>query len=106
LTVNATVTDYPVARQPRGYRVDSTIRLERYPSIGVRLYYFNEALLKPGDIIEVTGRFRRTDVTEDGDGFDALSSRGLFMSASVSGNIEVIGSESGIRNLPKRIAER
>jgi len=105
LTVNATVTSYPVARQPRGYRVDATIRLEGYPSIGVRFYFFNEAELKPGDIIEVTGRFRRTDITDEGDRFDALSSRGVFLSASVSGNINVTGFEEGIRNLPKRIAD-
>ncbi|MCL2661838.1 MAG: DNA internalization-related competence protein ComEC/Rec2 [Oscillospiraceae bacterium] len=105
LTVTATVTDYPVARQPRGYRVDAAIRIDRNPSIRVRLYYSNETELKPGDIIKLTGVFRRTDITDEGDRFDALSSRGLFLSASISGNIDVVGFESGIRHLPKRIAE-
>ena len=104
-TVIATVTDYPVAREPRGYRVDVSFKLDGHPATGVRLYYYNETELKPGDIINVQARFRRTDITDEGDRFDALSSRGVFLSASVSGTIEVIGEDSGFRYIPKRIAE-
>jgi len=106
VTINSVVTDYPVARQPRGYRVDASIRRDGLPSVGVRIYYYNETELKPGDIIETTAHLRRTDITNGDDRFDALSSRGIFLSAHVSGSIKVIGSEDGLRYIPKKIAER
>jgi len=106
VSISAVVTDYPVARQPRGYRVDVSFKQSGSPAVGMRLYYNNEAELKPGDIINVSARVRRTDITDDGDRLDLLSSRGLFLSASVSGSIEVVGFESGFRFIPKRIAER
>jgi len=104
-TVTVTVTDYPVVREPRGYRIDTTIRIDGHPSTGVRLYYYNETYLEPGDIIEVTAKFKRTDITDDGDKFDALSSKGLFLSASVLGDISIIGKSNNLRFVPKRIAE-
>jgi len=106
VSISAVVTDYPVARQPRGYRVDASYKQTGNPTIGVRLYYNNEVELKPGDIIEVSARIRRTDINDDGDRFDLLSSRGLFLSASISGRIDVVGFESSLRHLPKRIADR
>ncbi|MDR2571937.1 MAG: DNA internalization-related competence protein ComEC/Rec2 [Oscillospiraceae bacterium] len=106
VTVNAVVTDYPVARTPRGYRVDSSYRQSGASSVGLRIYYNNETELKPGDVIEITARMRRTDITDDGDRFDMLSSRGLFLSGYVSGNINIIGFEDGFRYIPKRIAEK
>jgi len=81
------------------------MRHEDLPSIGLRLYYYNETELKPGDIIEFTARMRRTDISEDGDRFDALISRGLFLSAYISGDIEVTGSENSFFYIPKKIAE-
>ena len=105
VTVRSVVTDYPTSRQPRGYRVDTSMRHEDLPSIGLRLYYYNETELKPGDIIEFTARMRRTDISEDGDRFDALISRGLFLSAYISGDIEVTGSENSFFYIPKKIAE-
>jgi len=106
VTITSVVIDYPVLRQSHGYRVDASIQQDGYPSIGVRIYYYNESDLKPGDIIETTAHLRRTDITDDGDRFDALSSRGIFLSAFVSGNIEVVDSQNSFRYIPKRIAER
>ena len=106
ITTEATVTDYPVERQPRGYHVDVSIRQGGLPVTGVRLYYFDEAELSPGDIIEITARFRRTDTTDEGERFDALSSKGVFLSAYISGGINTIGADSGFRYIPKNIAER
>ena len=106
VSISAVVTDYPIARQPRGYRVDVSFKQSGSPAIGMRLYYYNEAEFKPGDIINISAKIRRTDITSDGDKFDLLSSRGIFLSASVSGSIEITGFESGFRFIPKRIAER
>jgi len=103
-TISAVVTDYPVERQPRGYRADASVKLDGYPSIGIRLYYYNEADIKPGDIIEVTAVLRRTDITDDGDRLDVLSSRSLFLSAAVSGNITIVDTKNNIWYLPKIIA--
>jgi len=104
-TITAVVKDYPVSRQPRGYRVDASTRQEGLLSVGLRVYYYNEIELKPGDVILITAHLRRTDITEEGDNYDMLSSKGLFLSAHVSGNIEVINSENTLRYIPKRIAE-
>jgi len=106
INVSAVVTGYPVARHTRGYHVDTSIRLEGYPSIGTRFYYYNETKLEPGNIIEASIRLRRSDITDDGEALDILSSRGLLLSASVSGNIEVRGSDSGFRYIPKKTAEK
>ena len=105
-TVTAVVADYPVVREPRGYRVDASLRKDGIPSVGVRFYYNDEAELKPGDIISVTAKFRRADITDEGDRLDILSSRGLFLTASVSGGINIIGSENGLLHIPKRLAAR
>ena len=104
VSINAVVTDYPVAREPRGYRVDVSYKQSGSPAVGVRLYYYNELELKPGDVIEVSARMRRTDITDDGDRYDLLSSRGIFLSAGVSGNINIVDSTNSLRFLPKRIA--
>lgn len=104
-TVTVIITDHPVERHPRGYRVDAEIKRDNLPSIGARLYYFNENNLKPGDTAEISARFRRTDITQDGDRFDALSSRGLFLSAHVSGEFNIISSDNGFRFLPRRISD-
>ena len=105
VTFTSVVTDYPVARQTRGYRVDALMQQDGLPSTGVRLYYYGEAVIEPGSLIEVTALLRRTDITDDGDRFDLLSSRGLFLSAYVSGDIKLLGDKGGIRYIPKRIAE-
>ena len=103
-SVTAVVTDYPSARAARGYRADATIRRDSGPDIGVRIYYYTETELKPGDLIEFTARFRRTEGTESDERIDALSARGAFLAAYVSGEIEVIGAEGGLRYLPKKLA--
>jgi len=104
VSIRAVVTDYPVARQPRGYRVDISYKQDGSPAIGMRFYYYNELELKPGDIIEASARVRRTDVTSDGDRYDLLSSRGIFLSAGISGNIDITDSSNSFRFVPKRIA--
>ena len=103
VTVCAVVTDYPHERA-RGFRVDSVIKRDGGPSVGARLYYYNETTLAPGDTISFTARFRRTDGVEDGERFDALSSRGAFLSAYVSGSIEITGSEGNLKYLPNKLA--
>jgi len=103
-TVVSIVTDYPVARQPRGYRVDASLLTNDQPSVGVRFYYSEEQDLKPGDVIKVTARFRRTDITDDGSSLDILSSKGIFLSANISGRIEIIESRPRLRYTPKIIA--
>jgi len=103
-TETAVVTDFPVAREPRGYHVDVTLKREGMLGIGARLYYYNETVLNPGDSINFTARYKRTDITDDGERFDILSSRGLFLSGYVSGNIVVTETSNSIRYLPKIIA--
>jgi len=103
VTVSAVVTDYPYART-RGYRVDSLVIRDGKPSIGARLYYYNESELEPGDVIEFTARFKRTDGTEDGERIDALSSRGDFLAGYISGDIVISGSAGGLLYFPKRFA--
>ena len=99
-TVSAIITDFPVARN-RGFRVDATVRQDNAPSVSARLYYNQLIDLKPGDEVEFTARFRRTDENDDGDRFDFLSSRGIFLSAYVSGSIEVLNSETKFRYIPR-----
>ena len=103
-SVSATVTGYPSATA-RGYRVEGSIHQENGPSAGARLYYFSETKLKPGDIIEFTARFNRTDGMEDSERIDALSSRGVFITGYVSGEITVTGSENHLRYFPQRLAD-
>ena len=100
----AVITAYPSPRATRGYRVDAIIRNEDRPNIGARLYFFTETELTPGDIISFTANFRRTDGAESGERIDALSSRGAFLAAFISGEIEVVGSEDRLRFLPIRLA--
>ena len=103
VTVSAVVTEYPYVRT-RGYRVESQIHKDGKPSIGARLYYYNEIELKPGDIIEFTAKFQRTDSSEDGERNDALSSRGDFLTGYISGDINIIGTDSGLLKYPKWFA--
>jgi len=104
-TVTAVVTDYPAARATRGYRVDGVIRRDRGPDVGARIYFYSETRLEPGDVIEFTAHFRRTEGSEDGERIDALSARGAFLAAYVSGEIAVVGVEGRFRYLPKRLAD-
>lgn len=104
--VSAVVTDYPVSRNPRGYHVDVRVTHDTFSSIGTRIYFYNEVELEPGDTIEFSARFRRTDITDDGDKLDALSSRGIFLSAYASSSIKVTDSDENLRYLPKKIAEK
>ena len=94
-TVAAVVTDYPAARVPRGYCVDVSLRPEGLPAVGTRLYFNNESVLKPGDNIQATARLRRTDITDDGERYDVLSSRGIFLSGYVPGEIKAISHGRG-----------
>jgi len=106
VVTTVTITDYPVARRVRGYRVDVSFQLDGKSATKLRLYYNNETELKPGDVAEISARLYRTDITSDGDPFDALISRGILLSGRVSGNIEVIDFDNSFRYLPKRVAER
>ena len=102
-TVTATVKDYP-STTARGYRVDCTIKQDASPSVGARLYYYNEISLDPGDIVEFTALFRSTDGSADSERIDALSSRGAFLTGYVSGDIKVLGAEGHFRYFPKRLS--
>ena len=104
-SVTAVVTDYPVTRA-RGYRVDTNIKRDGRSSVGARLYYFGETSLEPGDIVEFTARFKRTDGVREGERFDPLSSRGAFLAAYVSGDIKITGSEGRLRYFPQRLAAK
>ena len=105
LTVTAVVTDFPSQRATRGYRVDATIRRQGAPNIGARLYYFNEIELNPSDVIEFTAVFRRTNGSQDGERNDTLSARGAFLTAFISGDITIIGTEGELRFFPRRLSE-
>ena len=48
--------------------------------------FFEKLGVKPGDIIKFSARFRSTMESNDGDRFDFLSSRGIFLSGYISGN--------------------
>lgn len=102
--ITAVITDYPVERAPRGFRVDARIMRDGSSNADVRLYYFESAELQPGDVIQANARLRRTDVTDDGERFDALSSRGIFLSGYVSGEISVLETSDSFRYFPRRIA--
>ena len=103
IPVTAVVRTYP-SPITRGHRVDVRIQRDGAPSIGARLYYSQNIELQPGDIIEFTGRFRRTDGYEDNDRVDSLTSRGNFLTASLVGNIVLVDTESAIFYFPQRIA--
>ena len=103
-TLNAVITDRPYQRT-RGYRVDVAIIQEGRPSVGARLYYYSETALEPGDLVEFTATYRRTDGIDDGERFDSLSSRGAFLSGYVSGEIKKSGTGAGLRYLPKKFAD-
>jgi len=104
-TATAVVTGYPSARAARGYRVDVTVRCPDGPDIGARLYYNEETALAPGDIVEFSAKFRRTEGQDEGERIDALSAKGAFLAAFASGDIEVIGAEGRLLHFPKKLAE-
>ncbi|MCL2391323.1 MAG: ComEC/Rec2 family competence protein [Oscillospiraceae bacterium] len=101
-SVTAIVTDFPVERT-RGYRVDVLIQNDTGPDMGARLYYFDEASLSPGDVIAFSANFRTTE-NEDGVRTNALSARGAFLTAFVSGSIEIIDTSGTLRFFPIRLA--
>ena len=102
--VTAIVRNYPT-ETARGYRVDGLIKQDDDRPIGARLYYYNEIALEPGDAIEFTASFLRTDGMSDSERIDALSSRGLFVTGYISGGITVNGSVGRLRYFPQRLAE-
>jgi competence protein ComEC len=104
-TVSAIITDFPIERT-RGFRVDVRISQNNAPSVSARLYYFQEIDLKPGDAVEFTAGFRRADETDEGDRLDFLSSRGIFLSAYVTGNINLTDSESSLLYFPRILSGR
>lgn len=106
VSAEAVVSDYPVAREPRGYRVDVSLKpKDGGKKVGARLYYYSNTDLKPGDFIEFTAKFYRTDITDDGERYDTMTSKGIFLSGSVSGDIVLKGSDDGFRYIPKRITQ-
>ena len=104
VTVTAVASDYPSATA-RGYRVDGFIQQEKGLRIGARFYYYEDSDLAPGDIIELTARFLRTDGMDDSERIDALNSRGAFLAGYVSGGITVTGSEGRLRYFPQRLGK-
>ena len=102
--VTAVVCDYP-STVKRGYHIDVSIRQKGRPDIGARLYYYSRENLAPGDVIEFTASFASTDETDDGERIDALISRGTFLTARLSGDINVVGSEGRLRFFPQRLAK-
>ena len=103
-SVTAVVSDYPSATA-HGFRADVNVRAEGRRSVGARIYYYDENALKPGDIIEFKARFQRTDGADGSDRIDALSSRGDFLAAYVSGGIRIVGTTGGIRYFPQRLGQ-
>ena len=102
-TVTAVIKSRP-SSTGRGYRADCVVRRVSAPDIGARIYYYNETTLNPGDVIEFTARFRYTGGIEDDERIDALSSRGAFLAAYVSGDVTVTGKGSVVRYFPQRLA--
>ena len=103
-SVTAIVTDYPSAGTTRGFRVNASLIVDNGPNIGVRLYYYNEVTLVPGDVIEFTAKFRQTVGDDDNERIDALSARGAFLTGSVSGDITVIDHTGRLRFFPLRFS--
>ena len=103
MSVSAIVKDYP-SPTARGYRVDCIVIRESAPRIGARLYYSDDTPLAPGDVIEFTARFRRTDGAEDDERVDTLSSRGAFFAAYATGRLSVAGSEGRLRYFPQKLS--
>ena len=102
-TVTATILGYP-APSARGYRIDCAISLDKGPALGARLYYYGEAHLEPGDIIEFAAQFMRTDGSDNTERIDALSSRGAFLTGYISGEISKQSSQAKLRYFPQRLA--
>jgi len=103
-TVTALVTGYSTQSSSRGYRADARLMLEGSPDTGVRLYYYASTELAPGDLIEFTAKFRRTDGPEREERIDALTSKGIFLTAYVSGDITTTGRAGNLRFLPLRLS--
>ena len=101
--VVAVVTGYPSART-RGYRVKCKIRSGSGRSISTWLYYYRETDLQPGDMIEVTARFSRTDGMEDSERIDTFNSQGAFLIGYVSGNIKILGAQRSLLHFPLKLA--
>ncbi|MCL2044840.1 MAG: DNA internalization-related competence protein ComEC/Rec2 [Oscillospiraceae bacterium] len=101
-TATATVSNYPQSIA-RGYRVDVKISQNKAFSVAARLYYNGEANLIPGDTIEFTARFLRTDDTSD-DRQNALSSKGAFLAAYATSEISVLSVSGKFRQLPLKIS--
>lgn len=104
MQITAVITDHPAPRATRGYRVDGRFWHEGNRPVRIRLYYNNETHLQPGDVVSAYATIRRTDINSDGERFDALRARGIFLSAQVSGNLEVTESRGSLRYLPRQFA--
>ena len=103
-TVTAVVKDYP-SETTRGYRIDGAISLDSGRPIGARIYYYRETNIEPGDIIEFSARFLRTDGLDGSERIETLSSRGAFIAGYISGEMTVTGSVNRLRYFPQRLAE-
>ncbi|MCL2079710.1 MAG: DNA internalization-related competence protein ComEC/Rec2 [Oscillospiraceae bacterium] len=105
VSAKAVVLDFPAERDPDGFRVDVKIQIDGYPAAGARLYYYNQAALSPGDVIQISAKLRRSDITSEGERYDTQVSKGIFLSGYVSGNIDIISNGGGFLHIPKRFAQ-
>ena len=103
-TVTAVVVDFPVERD-RGYHVDVKLRQMSAPSVNARIYFTRSSDISPGDVIKFAARFRTTFEHGDRDRFDFLTSRRVFLSGYVSGDIELINSDNNPLSLARVLSQ-
>ena len=103
VTVTATVTEDAVYT---GGALRLTVRLNTGTLLrpGARLYIYGDALpaYAPGDVVEVSAQFRSTEPEED---FltDSPASRGVFLTAAVSGAPNVVKRLPGWQFFPQTL---
>ncbi|SHH53699.1 competence protein ComEC [Sporobacter termitidis DSM 10068] len=102
-SVTAVVTGYP-GETDYGSKVTVSVRVPGRPSLKTQLYVYDAAPdLTPGNTIEFTGKFRLAD-TVYGENTDTFLSKGVFLSASLKGDITVTGAGASPRYIPAVLA--
>lgn len=102
--VTAVVADYP-SPVNRGYRATVSVRLRGRPDIKSYLYVYGEDTeLEPGDIIEFEADFSPADVIR-GETTDVFTSKGYFLSATLSGELNVLGRSRSPVYIPQRLSK-
>ncbi|MDR1589785.1 MAG: DNA internalization-related competence protein ComEC/Rec2 [Oscillospiraceae bacterium] len=102
--VTAYVADYP-QQLGRGSRVTVSVRLRGRPDVKSYLYMYGEQPdVAPGDLVEFEAEFSSAGEIR-GEATDVFTSKGYFLSATLSGGLKVLGSSRSPVYAPQKLSK-